>query len=174
MLTPLNNVHYMYAYPNIGPKKAVKTVKFEGTPQEQPTTPLPRNFTASQLAGMVQVLNNQKPITLNSPAITSIAPKQAEPQNFTRVKAQHILVDTEEKAVKIMEDILANKTTFEDAALIHSSCPSGNEGGDLGFFEHGAMVKEFEAAAFNATIGELVGPIKTPFGYHIIKTTAKE
>lgn len=171
MLTPLNNVSFMSAHPNFGSKKATNKVKFTGTQQ---MTELPKNFTAAQLAGMVQVLNGQKPIALNSPAVVSIAPKAAEPQNFTRVRAQHILVDSEEKAIQIMENILANNTTFEDAALIHSSCPSGNEGGDLGFFERGAMVKPFEEAAFKSNIGELVGPVKTDFGYHIIKTTAKE
>ncbi|MBN1895449.1 peptidylprolyl isomerase [bacterium] len=51
---------------------------------------------------------------------------------------------------------------------------SAEKGGDLGFFGRGAMVKEFEEAAFNAQVGELVGPVRTQFGLHVIKVTAKK
>ncbi len=84
-----------------------------------------------------------------------------------KASAKHILVDTEEKAQGIKEEIEAGKT-FEDAAKEHSTCPSKDRGGDLGEFGRGQMVKEFEDAAFDATIGELVGPVQTQFGFHLL------
>lgn len=86
------------------------------------------------------------------------------------VKASHILVDTEEKAKKILEDIKAG-LSFEEAAKQNSSCPSKEVGGDLGQFGRGQMVKEFEDAAFAMKKGEISEPVKTEFGYHIIKLT---
>lgn len=88
----------------------------------------------------------------------------ASPENAS---AKHILVDTEEKCQSIKEEIAAGKS-FEDAAMEHSTCPSKERGGDLGSFGKGQMVKEFEDATFSAAIGEVVGPVKTQFGYHLI------
>lgn len=89
------------------------------------------------------------------------------------VEASHILVDTEEKANEIAADIAAGKITFEDAARQYSSCPSSAEGGALGAFGRGQMVPEFDAAVFAMEVGEISGPVKTQFGYHLIKLTAK-
>ena len=61
---------------------------------------------------------------------------------------------------------------FEDLAATHSDCPSGKEGGDLGAFGRGQMVKPFEDAAFGMSVGETSGVIETPFGYHLIRRTA--
>lgn len=85
------------------------------------------------------------------------------------VRAKHILTDTEEKCAEILEAIEKNEKSFEDAAKEFSTCPSGAKGGDLGAFGRGQMVKEFEDAAFSAEIGAVVGPVKTQFGYHLIK-----
>lgn len=61
---------------------------------------------------------------------------------------------------------------FHRLAKRHSKCPSGQQaGGDLGFFGRGQMVPEFEQAAFGATVGKVVGPIKTQFGWHLIQVT---
>lgn len=87
--------------------------------------------------------------------------------------AKHILLDSEDKLNEIKEDIKSGKTTFEDAAKDHSTCPSGQRGGDLGEFGRGQMVKEFEDAAFAAEIGDVVGPVKTQFGYHLIKVEGR-
>ncbi len=86
------------------------------------------------------------------------------------VNASHILVDSEEKANEILEDI-TDGLSFEDAAAQYSSCPSKQAGGALGQFGRGQMVKEFEDAVFSMQVGEISEPIKTQFGYHIIKLT---
>ncbi|MDF2949923.1 MAG: PpiC-type peptidyl-prolyl cis-trans isomerase [Sedimentibacter sp.] len=86
------------------------------------------------------------------------------------VKASHILVDSEEKAYAILEDI-TDGMSFEEAASQHSSCPSKQAGGALGEFGRGQMVQEFEDVAFSMQKGEISAPIKTQFGYHIIKVT---
>ncbi len=89
------------------------------------------------------------------------------------VNASHILVDSKEKAESILADINDGKINFEDAAKQFSSCPSGKEGGSLGDFGRGQMVPEFDEACFTMEIGELRGPIKTQFGYHLIRLNAK-
>lgn len=86
------------------------------------------------------------------------------------VKASHILVETEDKANEILEDI-TDGLSFEDAAAQFSSCPSKQAGGALGQFGRGQMVQEFEDAVFNMQVGEISAPVKTQFGYHIIKLT---
>ncbi len=89
------------------------------------------------------------------------------------VGASHILVETEEKASEIFKMIESGELTFEDAAKAHSTCPSSENGGSLGVFGKGQMVPEFEKACFEMNVGEIAGPVKTQFGYHLIKLTAK-
>lgn len=89
------------------------------------------------------------------------------------VGASHILVDSEEKANELLAKINANEVSFEDAARENSSCPSGQNGGSLGEFTKGQMVPEFDEAVFSMEVGEVRGPVKTQFGYHIIKLTSK-
>lgn len=89
------------------------------------------------------------------------------------VEASHILVDTEEKANEILAEIKAETITFEDAAKKYSSCPSCERGGALGEFGRGQMVPEFDSAVFAMNVGEISEPVKTQFGYHLIKLTAK-
>lgn len=90
------------------------------------------------------------------------------------VKAKHILTDSEDKCTEIFNMIQNEEKTFEDAAKEFSTCPSKERGGDLGEFARGQMVKEFEDAAFDAEIGHVVGPVKTQFGYHLIKVEEKK
>ncbi len=92
---------------------------------------------------------------------------------MTLVKASHLLVATEEEAKKLKEEILSGKP-FADAAAEVSMCPSGANGGDLGYFGRGQMVKEFEDAAFSMNVGEVSDPIKTQFGWHLIYLTDKQ
>ncbi len=89
------------------------------------------------------------------------------------VKASHILVDDENKANEIIEE-LNNGLSFEEAAGKYSKCPSKARGGDLGFFTRGKMVPEFEKAAFEMKKDEISKPVKTQFGYHIIKLTDRK
>lgn len=101
---------------------------------------------------------------------------EEHPQQFEKgstVSAKHILVETEAKANEILAAIHAGEKAFEDAAKACSTCPSGAQGGGLGEFGRGQMVKEFEDAAFAAEIGQIVGPVKTQFGYHLIKVEKK-
>lgn len=92
---------------------------------------------------------------------------------MTEVKASHILVETEEEAISLKEEIVSGHA-FEDVAAAHSLCPSSANGGDLGFFGKGQMVKEFEDAAFSLNVGELSDPVKTNFGWHLILVTDKQ
>ena len=94
-----------------------------------------------------------------------------EPANVT---AKHILIDSEELAKEIKEKIALNELTFEEAAAKYSSCPSKEQGGNLGSFSKGMMVPEFEEVAFVLPIGEVSEPVKTQFGYHLIKVVDKK
>ncbi|MNM37241.1 putative peptidyl-prolyl cis-trans isomerase Cbf2 precursor [compost metagenome] len=94
----------------------------------------------------------------------------SEPENVT---AKHILISSEEEANKIKKEIESNNVTFEEAASQYSSCPSKEQGGNLGSFSRGMMVPEFEEAAFASEIGVVTEPVKTQFGYHLIKVEAK-
>ena len=95
-------------------------------------------------------------------------------QNITQVSAKHILVSTQEKAQELKTKIDNNEITFEDAAKQFSSCPSGQQGGDLGYFPRGVMVKPFEDAAFSADLNKVTNPVQTQFGWHLIKVTDKK
>ena len=86
----------------------------------------------------------------------------------SKVNASHILVKTESEANVILYDINHGEN-FEDIAKEKSECPSGKKGGNLGWFGKNQMVKEFEDACFKANKGDIIGPVKTQFGYHIIK-----
>jgi peptidyl-prolyl cis-trans isomerase C len=91
------------------------------------------------------------------------------------VNASHILVDSEEKAIEILSKIKNGEITFEDAARENSSCPSGKNGGNLGDFGKGQMVPEFDKAVFEMAVGEISeAPVKTQFGYHLIKLNSKK
>ena len=85
-----------------------------------------------------------------------------------KINASHILVKTESEAKVILYDI-THGGNFEEIAKEKSLCSSGKKGGNLGWFGRGMMVKEFENACFNAKKGDIIGPIKTQFGYHIIR-----
>lgn len=88
----------------------------------------------------------------------------------TEVKASHILVATEDEAKSLYNEI-KNGKDFAEAAREFSKCPSGQAGGDLGFFPREVMVKPFEDAAFSLKEGELSEPVQTQFGWHLILVT---
>lgn len=89
------------------------------------------------------------------------------------VRASHILVNTEEEGVNILKE-LANGGDFAALARKYSTGPSGPRGGDLGYFTADAMVEAFSAAAFALEIGAIApDPVKTQFGWHVIKVVDK-
>jgi peptidyl-prolyl cis-trans isomerase D len=96
----------------------------------------------------------------------------------TYVKASHILLRTgtsNDDSVKALADKVYQRAkggeSFESLAQQYSADGSAQRGGDLGYFKKGAMVKPFEDAALSASVGSIVGPVKTEFGWHIIKVT---
>ena len=93
---------------------------------------------------------------------------------MSRIRASHILVKTEDEALNLYNEIKDGNLDFESAAMENSMCPSGRNGGDLGFFGKGMMVKPFEDAAFELEIGEMSQPVETQFGWHLIKLTDKK
>ena len=92
----------------------------------------------------------------------------------TEVKASHILVKTEQEAMDLYNEIVNDGKSSEEIAQAKSLCPSGQNGGDLGFFGKGMMVKPFEDAAFDLEIGEISKPVETQFGWHLIKLVDKK
>ena len=86
--------------------------------------------------------------------------------------ARHILVDSEEQCLALKSDI-ENGNDFAKVAEEHSNCPSKTQGGALGSFGKGQMVKEFEDVVFTAPVNAVQGPVKTQFGYHLIEVTAR-
>ncbi len=90
-----------------------------------------------------------------------------------QIKASHILVDTEEEILAVVEQ-LENGADFAKLAEEKSTCPSSARGGELGFFSRGQMVPEFEYVAFKTEIGQISEPVQTEFGWHVILVTDKK
>lgn len=87
-----------------------------------------------------------------------------------QARARHILVSTED-ACNNLKTQIDGGADFVALAREHSQCPSGKQGGDLGSFGPGQMVKEFDEVVFSAEVGKTHGPVKTQFGYHLIEIT---
>ena len=86
--------------------------------------------------------------------------------------ARHLLVESEEKCLKLKKEIEGG-ADFAEVARSHSKCPSGASGGDLGEFRPGQMVPEFDTVVFNEELGKVHGPVKTQFGFHLIEITSR-
>lgn len=95
----------------------------------------------------------------------------AEPE---RVVAKHILMADEAELKAVQEKIASGELTFEQAAREHSTCPSGQQDGNLGEFSRGMMVPEFEKVAFEIAAGEVSDVVQSQFGYHLIKVEEKK
>jgi peptidyl-prolyl cis-trans isomerase C len=91
---------------------------------------------------------------------------------MAKAHARHILVDSEKTCVELKSKIEAG-TDFAEIARTHSQCPSGKNGGDLGEFSQGQMVREFDEVVFQEDLGRTHGPIKTQFGYHLIEILSR-
>lgn len=85
-----------------------------------------------------------------------------------KINASHILVKTQAEANEIKYD-LSHGVKFEDLAREKSLCSSRKKGGSLGWFSRGQMMKEFEDCAFGMSKGDISAPVKTKFGWHIIR-----
>ena len=97
----------------------------------------------------------------------------ADSDSREEISARHILVNSEEEALGLIEK-LKNGADFSALAKEFSTGPSGPKGGDLGYFGRGQMVPDFEAAAFNLEIGTFSSqPVRTQFGWHVIKLEDK-
>lgn len=134
-----------------------------------------------------QILEDTKVVLLKNYAISKLLSKESvsedeikeyyneNQEHFSKpesVVAGHILVEDEDQANKIKKEIEEGKS-FEDAAREYSTCPSKEKGGELGEFSRGQMVPEFEDKAFEMEEGAISEPVKTQFGYHIIKLDQK-
>ncbi len=86
--------------------------------------------------------------------------------------ARHILVDDEQQCEDLKKQIESG-SDFADLASQYSNCPSGKQGGDLGEFSQGQMVREFDEVVFSGELHKVHGPIKTQFGYHLLEITSR-
>ena len=93
-------------------------------------------------------------------------------EDIKQVRASHILVKTRAEAIQIRKAI-GDGASFEEYAREYSLCPSGQKGGDLGYFRRGQMVQPFEDEAFELPVGVVSTPVGTEFGWHLIKVTDK-
>ena len=91
---------------------------------------------------------------------------------MARASARHILVASKE-ACENLKTKIEGGADFAACAREHSLCPSKNQGGDLGEFGPGQMVKEFDTAVFTGEVGKVLGPIQTQFGYHLLEVTSR-
>jgi|FLYM01.1.fsa_nt_gi peptidyl-prolyl cis-trans isomerase C len=89
-----------------------------------------------------------------------------------KIKVRHILVPFEHEIKDIDRKLKHNESTFEELARIFSQCPSHADQGDLGEISLGRTVQEFEEMAFSLDVGQTSRPVKTKFGWHLIKRYA--
>ncbi|WP_250657605.1 peptidylprolyl isomerase [Alkalimarinus coralli] len=91
---------------------------------------------------------------------------------MARASARHILVDSEEKCNELKAKIEGG-SDFAEIARNFSTCPSGQQGGALGEFGPGQMVREFDEVVFSGELNKVLGPVKTQFGYHLLEVTSR-
>ncbi len=146
-----------------------------------------RNLLEAEPAFKAQLKQTKENLLVNyamEKALSSVQVKDEEVRAFydanreklgggETMNASHILVEDEATAARVREEIASGAIRFEDAAKKYSSCPSKEEGGNLGDFGRGQMVPEFEEACAALGVGELSAPVKTQFGYHLIRLNSK-
>ena len=91
---------------------------------------------------------------------------------MARASARHILVASKEACENLKNQIEAG-ADFAAVAQEHSLCPSRNQGGNLGEFGPGQMVKEFDEVVFTGEVGKVLGPVQTQFGFHLLEVTSR-
>ena len=87
--------------------------------------------------------------------------------------ARHILVQSEDTANQL-KTAIENGADFAQVAKDNSRCPSSRDGGNLGTFGRGQMVREFDEVVFSAPVGVVQGPVKTQFGFHLVEVTSRQ
>ena len=92
---------------------------------------------------------------------------------MARASARHILVASEARCNELKAAIKGG-ADFAEIARQHSTCPSSRDGGDLGTFGRGQMVKEFDTVVFSAPLNTVQGPVRTQFGYHLLEVTSRQ
>ncbi|GGH91461.1 peptidylprolyl isomerase [Pseudomonas fluvialis] len=92
---------------------------------------------------------------------------------MARASARHILVASEARCNELKAAIEGG-ADFAEIARQHSTCPSSRDGGDLGTFGRGQMVKEFDTVVFSAPLNTVQGPVRTQFGYHLLEVTSRQ
>jgi parvulin-like peptidyl-prolyl isomerase len=112
-------------------------------------------------------------IPLSTATMTVMSPTNTA--NVTeQVWAQLIIVDTEEEAMQVLDRLGKGEDWNKIAAEVSTDTNTSKNGGDLGWFARGVMVKEFEDAAFSLKVGAISRPVKTDFGYAIIRVLGHE
>ena len=101
----------------------------------------------------------------------SLQAHQQHESKTMQMRASHILVETQQQASELLNQITAG-ADFAALAQQHSMCPSGSNGGDVGFFSAGQIFVPIELAVFAIEVGEITQPVKTDTGWHLIKRTA--
>ena len=91
---------------------------------------------------------------------------------MAKASARHILVKSEAECLKLKQEIEGG-ADFAQMAKKHSLCPSKNDGGNLGEFSRGQMVPEFDRVVFSEAVGQVHGPVKTQFGFHLVEITKR-
>lgn len=160
---PINRNHEKKSIMQEESPKPIETPKETTTPNPKAKSPAELSFRAKIQIDKAKKTENSKPV-----------------ESFTKMKAQHILVKEESLAIELKQKLDECKTPeekeakFAELAKQNSTCPSGKKSGSLGEFGKGQMVPEFENAAAALEIGEISQPVKTEFGWHLIKVNEKK
>ncbi|MBI5408420.1 MAG: peptidylprolyl isomerase [Nitrospirae bacterium] len=131
-----------------------------------------KEFEKMTLVSIILKKEIEDKITVDDAEVKSFFDKNADKFTIgTKIKASHILVETEAEAKKIHERIKKGEGLANLAKALSKDKGSAVKGGDLGYFGHGQMVPEFEQAVLRMKVGEISEPVKTRFGYHVIQLT---
>lgn len=162
LLDQMINVELINAY---GSEKGVENDEFYRVQMEQAEKDIRFNATMNRLMQDISVSD--------ADAKTKYDENPDEYKEPETIGAKHILVDDKAKADEIKAKLDNKEMTFAEAATEYSSCPSKENGGDLGTFGKGMMVAEFEEAAMASEVGTVTEPVETQFGFHIIEVYEK-